>query len=188
MRSIAADQVLGDDLSCFAASEILGGCHHAGVVLHEVNDPRTAQDAHSGSRSSVREQYRFQVDLVDSMWRLGCRPPRVGPALRRIALGATRNRDARKLDPGRSGAEANVIGIVGGEASVAHSADHAEPAKDLHRACGNVVASHAGWFTGRACFGDDYFNAPPSEVHRQRQPDGSAADNQHLHIDNRRHY
>jgi hypothetical protein len=72
--------------------------------------------------------------------------------------------------------------------SLAHRADEAEATENLHRACGNVVASHAGWFAGRACFGDDYFNAAPSEVHRQRQPDGSAADDQHLRIENRRHY
>ena len=188
MGAIATDQVFGGDLSGLAAKEILGGSHYTALVLLEVDNPRAAQDSKPRCRSGVREQDRFQVNLVDSMRRLGCRPPGVGTVLRRIALGATRNRDARKLDPGRGRAEADVIGIVSGQASLAHRPDHAEAAEDLHRACGDVVASYAGWFTGRACFGDDYVNAPPREIHRQDQPDGSTADNQHLRIENRRHY
>lgn len=170
---ITADQVGGRDLADPAGLEILSDRPHAGLTLPEINDSRAAQDAKSRCRCSVREQYGFQVNLVDSMRRLGCRPPGVGPALRRVALGATRNRDARKLDPCRGGAEGNVVRIIGGQTRLAHRPNQAETTKNLHCARGNVVAFHAGRLAGAARFGDRHLDPALREIHRQRQPNGS---------------
>src|SRR5690348_1740102 len=147
MRTIAADQVASEDFQRLAGGEILGAGYDPGFILHEVDDPRAAQDAQSGHRRSVREHYRLEIELVDTMRRFGSWPPGVRPARRRVALGATRNRNARELDPGRGSAKGDVVRIVCGQTSITHGADKAEPAEDLHRARGNVIAFHAGWLT-----------------------------------------
>src|SRR5258708_33731111 len=100
------------------------------------------------------------------MRRLRRRPPGVRPIARCIALGATRNRDARKLHPRRSRAKDPVVGIFSGKASLTHRADETDATKNLHRASSYVVAFHAGRLTASARFGDRHLDAALREIDR----------------------
>jgi|SRR5580700_8185960 hypothetical protein len=102
------------------------------------------------------------------MRRFGCRPPGIGAASRRVAFGATGNRDAPDLNSGRRGAKGDIVRIVGGQAGVAHGARHAELTEYLHCARADVVTSHARWLAGSPRLGDGYADASLSEVHGQR--------------------
>src|SRR5262249_61086292 len=95
---------------------------------------------------------------------LRCWPPRVGTTFRDIALGATRNRNASHLDPGGRGPKGDIVGIVSGQASVAHGARNAESAKDLHSAGADVIATDIGGFTRRANLGECPADAPPAHI------------------------
>src|SRR5580692_9478395 len=116
------------------------------------------------------------------MRRFGCRPPGIGAAFRRVAFGATGNRDAPDLNSGRRGTKGDIVWIVGGQSSVAHGTHHAEPTEDLHCARADVVASNAGWLAGSARLGDGYADAASREVYGQRQPNRSTANHQNLGI------
>jgi hypothetical protein len=162
--AITADQVGGKDLANATTVEALSGRQHAVIALHEINDPRAVKEGKSGRRGGVRKQHRFQVDLVDTMGRLGCRPPCVGAPARGITLGAARNQDARKLHPDRGSAKHNIVRIMGGKAGIAHGSDHPEATKNLHSACRDMVAFHAGRFAGCAYLSDHHLDAALREI------------------------
>src|SRR5262245_64466709 len=114
----------------------------------------------------------------------GRRPPAVGTIFRGIALGATRNRNARHLDPGGRGANGGVIGIVVRQSSIAHGVYDAEPPVYFHGARADVIASHAaGRLTGRALFRKRYSDTPSGKVHCQCKADWTASDDQDLGVD-----
>jgi hypothetical protein len=177
MRTIASDQVASKDLEGLVAIEFPCDRQDAALILLKVDHRRAAQDSQSRNCCRVCEQHGFEIDLVDPMRGFGRRPPGIGAALRSVAFGATGNRDAPELNSGRGGAKGDVVRVVGGQASVAHSAYHPEPTEDLHRARADVVASHARWLAGGSPLGDGYVDAASSEVHGQCQADGPSADN-----------
>src|ERR1700733_2377139 len=116
------------------------------------------------------------------MRRLGCRPPGIGAAFRRVAFDATGDRDAPDLNSGRRGTNGDIVRKIRGQASVAHGTHDAEPTEDLHCARADVVASHAGWLAGGARLGDGHANAAAREVYGQRQPNRPTANHQNLGI------
>src|SRR5215469_9970803 len=177
MCTVATDQVAGKDLISLTAVEVPCYCHDAVLGLLEAGHRCTAQDAQIGKRCRACEQHGFEIDLINPMRWLGRWPPGIWATFRPVAFGPTGNRDAPELDSGRCRSEGDVVGIVGGQASVAHGTHHAKATEDLHRTCADVVASHARRLAGSARLGDGYTDATSSEVHGQRQADRPAADN-----------
>src|SRR5262249_45089193 len=90
-------------------------------------------------------------------------------------------------DPGGRGPKGDIVGIVSGQASVAHDARNAESAEDLHSAGADVVATDVGWLTGRAHLGERHADAPSGEIHCQCKPDWTTPDGQDIRVDATRH-
>ncbi len=85
--------------------------HHSPPI--EMLDPDPIEDPDSGLRLGAGKQDGFEIDLVDPMWRFGCRPIGVWPFGRRVTVRATRDRDARQLASDDGRAICAVIGEVG---------------------------------------------------------------------------
>jgi hypothetical protein len=177
MGTIATDQVASKDLAGLVAVEIPYDRQDAFLILHKVDQRSTTQDTQFLNCCRVGEQHGFEIDLIDPMRRFRRRPPGIGAAFRRVAFGATGNRDAPELNSGRCGTKGDIVRKVGGQASHAHAARHAEPTKYLHCARADVVTSYAGWLARSARLGEGYADAASSEVHCQRQPNRPSADN-----------
>ena len=60
--------------------------------LAEILERRAVENAEARDGGGVREQHRLHVDLVDAVWRLGCRPLGVGSAGRGVAVAPAGNR------------------------------------------------------------------------------------------------
>jgi len=83
--------------------------------------------------------------------------------------------------------ENNVVGIVGRKTGLAHRADQAETAKNLHGARRHMVASHTWRLGGCTHLHDCHLDAALDEIDRQCQANWSASDDQHLRIDSIAH-
>ena len=64
------------------------------------------------------------------------------------------------------------------QAGIPDGLNDAEPAKDLHRAGGDMIAFDAWHLTGRIAFGDRDINPARCEIQRQRGTDRPAANDQ----------
>jgi hypothetical protein len=131
------------------------------------------------------EQQRLQVDLIDAVRRLGCQPPRIRAAGRTVSVAAARDGDAcrLRLGAGRVDAIGDVVGKVGRQAGIAQAAGKSEPAVGLHRPRRDVVALYARRLPGGAALGDRHLDAACRQLHRQRQADGAAPDDEYLGCD-----
>jgi hypothetical protein len=79
------------------------------------------------------------------------------------------------------------VRIIRGQACIAHLAGNAEPPEDFHGAGGDVVAFRLGGCGAGASLDDGDVDAAPGEVDRERQPDRSCADDQHIGLTPSRH-
>src|SRR5581483_3770595 len=126
------------------------------------------------------EQDRFEIDLVDAMWRLGRRPACVGPLRGAVSVSPRRNWNPRQFAANDRGAIGAVVWKIGGQTTVPHPADDAKTAKDLHRACGDVVALDTWRLAGPADFGHNDVDAARGQIHRRRQSNRSGAYDKNL--------
>jgi hypothetical protein len=72
-----------------------------------------------------------------------------------------------------------------GQAGVAQRLGHAQPAEDLHRPCGDVVALHVGRLAPVARLGDQHGDAALRQVHGQRQAHRPGAHDEDLCLQER---
>ena len=133
-----------------------------------------------GLRRGMLEQDRFEKDLVDAMRRLRRRPVAVRAVLRREAIAAAGNRNPRQFLPGERGAIADVVRIIRRQSGVAHLFRDPEPPEDFHGAGGDVVAFRLRRRGAGARLHHRDVDAAPRQIDRERQPDRSCADDQHV--------
>src|SRR4051812_38790453 len=105
-------------------------------------DPVENSDA--GLSLGACEQDGLEIDLVDTMRRLGCRPIGVRPSGCRVAILPRRNRDPRQLTADHGGPIGAVVWKVGWQAALPHLSDDTEASEHLHGTRGHVVALDVG--------------------------------------------
>ncbi len=178
--AVASDGKGRRDTERPAAVEIAGQRNHLPVILRDLNDLGTRQDRDPRLGGGMTEQDRFEIDLVDPVWRLGRRPPRVGSAGCAVTGRAAGNFDATQLDARCRGPIGAVVGEVFGQTGVAQLCGHAEPTEYLHRARRDVIALDAGRIARAADFGDDDIDPARSQIHCRGEPHRARAHHQHL--------
>ncbi len=174
--AVAAHEVLRTDRERLPRLEVARRRPGALGVLTDALDLGAVEDGHARRRRGAGEQHRLEEDLVDAVGRLRRRPPAVGPARIRVAVAPAGNVDAHELIARRARAHCDVVGKVPRQASRAHLVREAEPAEDLHRARGDVVALDARRLAGPPPLGDEHKDAALGQVDGERQPHGAAAD------------
>ena len=128
------------------------------------------------------EQDRLKEYLVDPMRRLRRRPVAVRAVFCREAIAAAGNLNARQLLTRKRGAIADVVRVVRGQTGIAHLVGDPEPPEDLHRPCSDMVAF---WFRrngAAALLHQRDIDTPPRQIDRERQPDSSRTNDQHLRL------
>ena len=158
---------------------------HAAAVLRQVIELDAVEDRDAGRRPSMREQDRFEVDLVDPVWRLRGRPPGIRATLGGVAVAAARDRDARNFPAHHRRAIGDVIGVVHRQPGVPDLPPHTEAAEQLHRSGGHMVALDARRLAALSLLDHRHPDAAPGEVHGEGQPHRPAADNCHIRFGGR---
>jgi hypothetical protein len=95
--AVASDQVIAPDVEIVPPAQVARTRKHAIDAVFDIGDLHLREYVNLGRCCSEVEQDGFEIDLVDPVLRLGCRPPRVGTACRREAVFANWNRNARQL-------------------------------------------------------------------------------------------
>src|SRR5690348_8229568 len=178
-RAVATDQEAAIDPAKLAAVEIAHRDISAGVLNDDILDRAAVDDGDTRLRGRVLKQNRLEENLVDTMRRLRRRPVRVGRINSSEAIPAAGNPDTGQLPAGERSAIADVVRIVGGQTCIADLLRDAEPAKDLHRARGNVVAFWLRRHRARTRSHDGHADAAPGKVDGEREPDRPRPDDQH---------
>src|SRR5204862_3768320 len=91
------DKIISGDGDFIATVKVTPVGQYAVLALVEALDLHAIQDPDLRPLPGAGEQDRFEIDLVDTMRRLGSRPPRVRPLRRIVSVSPGRNRDPRQL-------------------------------------------------------------------------------------------
>jgi len=133
-------------------------------------DSTVIQQNDALARGGLGVEDRLEIDLVDAMCRLRCRPAAVRAAFIGIAGAPARDVDAGELVSRGAGAESDIVGIVIGQTRRAYALDEAQAAERFHRPRGDVIAFDARRLSRRPLFQDRDVNAPPGQIERQAEP------------------
>jgi hypothetical protein len=115
LAAVATDQVIARHAEPVVGIEIADAGDHARFVLDEILDLAAMHNADARPRCCMRQQQRLEENLIDPVWGLRRRPAGVRSHRRGKPRGARRDRDTRKLDSGRGGAEGDVVRVVVGK-------------------------------------------------------------------------
>ena len=181
-RAVAADQVAAVQPRDAAGVEIAQADARGAILDHDVLDRGAVDDADARVCGGMLEQDRFEKNLVDAVRRLRRRPVAIRTILHREAVAAAGNRNARQFRTGESGAVADVVRIIRRQSGVAHLFGDAEPPEDFHGAGGDMVAFRLRRLGAGARLHHGDVDAAPGQIDREREPDRSGADDQHIRL------
>ncbi len=173
--AITSDEIAALDRHGYVRIEIARVDPHAVFVLFVPFVAGTAQDFDARRFCRMAKQDRLEVDLVDSVRGLGCRPERIGSVGGGETVPPAGDPNACQFMTGRTSADGYVMWIVIGKARGTDVAGETQASKSLHGSGRDMIALDARRLVGPSLFYYNHFDSAPSEVQCEGEPYGSAS-------------